>query len=69
MMTLIDSAWPDLWSGRARQRDSGGAGWIAHMLRAGKKVDDELPVPVQSGFGTIEETEPVFEHQKVKPKG
>jgi NADH-quinone oxidoreductase subunit B len=53
----------------ARQRDAGGAGWITHMLRPGKKVDDELPVPVQSGFGLVEETEPVFEHQKVKPKG
>lgn len=53
----------------ARQRDSGGAGWITHMMRPGKKVEDELPVPVQSGFGCVEDIEPVFEHQKVKPKG
>lgn len=52
----------------ARQRGSGGVGWITHMMHPGKKVDDELPVPVQSGFGCLGESSPVFDHQKVKPK-
>ena len=50
----------------ARQRGSDGAGWISHMLGRGKKVEDELPVPQQSGFVRVEETKLVFEHQKVK---
>lgn len=53
----------------ARQPDSSGAGWIGHLMRSGKKVEDELPVPVQSGFGCVQEVAPVFDHQKVKPKG
>ena len=52
----------------ARQRGAESAGWISHMLRRGKKVEDELPVPQQSGFVRVEEVQPVFEHQKVKGK-
>jgi NADH-quinone oxidoreductase subunit B len=52
----------------ARQRGGDGAGWIGHMMRRGKKVEDELPVPQQSGFVRVEEIQPVFEHQKVKEK-
>jgi NADH-quinone oxidoreductase subunit B len=50
-----------------RQRGADGAGWISHMMHAGKKVDDELPVPQRSGFVRVEDIQPVFEHQKVKP--
>jgi NADH-quinone oxidoreductase subunit B len=50
----------------ARQRSDDGAGWISHMLRRGKKMEDELPVPQQSGCGRVEDIQPVFEHQKVK---
>jgi NADH-quinone oxidoreductase subunit B len=53
----------------ARQRGADAGGWISHMLRRGKKVEDELPVPQQSGFGRVDETPLVFEHQKVKGKG
>ena len=37
-------------------------------MRQGKKVEDELPVPQQSGFVRVEELQPVFEHQKLKAK-
>jgi NADH-quinone oxidoreductase subunit B len=50
----------------ARQRSDDGAGWISHLFRRGTKVEDELPVPQQSGFVAVEEVKPVFEHQKVK---
>jgi hypothetical protein len=52
----------------ARQRGGDGAGWTSHLFRAGEKVEDELPVPLQSGYVAIEEVQPVFEHQKVKVK-
>ena len=51
---------------RAARRDDGG--WLSHLIRPGQKVEDELPVPVQSGFVRVEEVQPVFEHQKVKAK-
>ena len=49
-----------------------GEGELEHeigrfALRRGKKVEDELPVPQRSGFVRVEEVQPVFEHQKVKP--
>ena len=53
----------------ARERGSDGGGWLSHAARRGWKVEDELPVPHQSGFVPVEEIKPVFEHQKVKPKG
>ena len=52
----------------ARQRGPEAVGWISHMLRRGKKMEDELPVPQQSGFVRVDEVQPVFEHQKVKGK-
>ena len=53
----------------ARQRGSDGAGWMSHLLRPGKKIEDELPVPQQSGFVRVEDIQLIFEHQKVKGKG
>jgi NADH-quinone oxidoreductase subunit B len=53
----------------ARQRSADGAGWMSHLLRPVTKVEDELPVPLQSGFVRVEETPLVFEHQEVKKKG
>ena len=53
----------------ARQREPDGAGWLSHVFRPNKKVEDELPVPYQSGCVRVTETQPVFEHQKVKEKG
>ncbi len=35
--------------------------------RSGTKVDDQLPLPHHSGCVSVEEIEPVFHHQKVKP--
>jgi NADH-quinone oxidoreductase subunit B len=51
-----------------RERSDGGS-WLHHLVGRGQKVEDELPVPHQSGFVRLEATAPVFEHQKVKPKG
>jgi NADH-quinone oxidoreductase subunit B len=39
----------------ARQRDGGG--WLSHLTQAGEKLEDELPVPCQSGFVRIDEEE------------
>jgi NADH-quinone oxidoreductase subunit B len=50
----------------ARQRGADGAGWISHMLGRGQKMEDELPVPQQTGYVQVDERLPVFEHQKVK---
>jgi NADH-quinone oxidoreductase subunit B len=52
----------------ARQPTADSGGWISHLMRQGKKVEDELPVPQQSGFVSLEELQPVFEHQKLKAK-
>ena len=53
--------------GQRLARQAGdGAGWLGHLVRPGKKVDDELPMPHQCGFARVEEVQPVFEHQKVK---
>ena len=32
-----------------------------------RKIEDEIPLPHQSGFVQVEGSEPVFHHQKVKP--
>jgi len=45
----------------AKQPGSAGLG------RAGAKVPDELPLPGQTGFVSVDEVEPVFHHQKIKP--
>jgi NADH-quinone oxidoreductase subunit B len=52
----------------ARERDDGGT-WLSHLARRGRKVPDDLPVPCTAGFSAVEEVRPVFDHQKVKPKG
>lgn len=51
----------------ARQHGTDG-GWISHMLRRGKKAEDELPVPQSSGYGVVDDRPLVFDHQKMKPK-
>jgi NADH-quinone oxidoreductase subunit B len=51
----------------SRQRSDTG-NWLGHLLRRPKKVEDELPVPVRSGFVRVEEIQPVFDHQKFKTK-
>lgn len=52
----------------ARERSDGGS-WLGHLVRRGRKMEDELPVPHQSGFVSVESTRPLFEHQKLKTKG
>jgi len=52
----------------ARERSNDSSGWLGHLVRRGRKVEDELPVPHQSGFVRVEEISPVFHHQKVKEK-
>jgi NADH-quinone oxidoreductase subunit B len=51
----------------SRQRSDTG-NWMGHLFRQPKKVEDELPVPVQSGFVRVEDIQPVFKHQKLKEK-
>jgi NADH-quinone oxidoreductase subunit B len=50
----------------ARERSTDGSGSLHHLISRGRKVEDELPVPHQSGFVRVEEIAPVFHHQKVK---
>ena len=52
----------------ARQPEADTGGWISHLWRRGRKVEDELPVPQQSGYVQVEEAPLVFEHQQVKGK-
>jgi NADH-quinone oxidoreductase subunit B len=53
----------------ARERSTdGGGSWLGHLAGRGRKVEDELPVPHQSGFVRMEEIQPVFHHQKLKEK-
>ena len=52
----------------ARQRGADSGGWISHLLKGGKKVEDELPVPQSTGFGQVETCPLVFDHQKLKVK-
>jgi NADH-quinone oxidoreductase subunit B len=52
----------------ARQHTPDAGGWISHMFRQGKKVEDDLPMPQRTGFGVVDDAPVVFEHQKVKGK-
>ena len=51
----------------ARQSGPDSAGMVGGLVRGGVKVQDELPLPHHSGFVLVEEVQPVFHHQKVKP--
>jgi NADH-quinone oxidoreductase subunit B len=42
----------------ARQPGDGGS-WLSYLARRGKKVEDELPLPVQRGFLRVEEIQPL----------
>jgi NADH-quinone oxidoreductase subunit B len=53
----------------ARERGDQSIGLLSQIVRPGRKVADELPVPYQSGFVSVEDIKPVFHHQKVKEKG
>jgi NADH-quinone oxidoreductase subunit B len=52
----------------AREQSNDGRGWLAQLTRRGKKMEDELPVPCPSGFVQVDDVQPVFDHQKLKPK-
>ncbi len=41
--------------------------WLKSFGRKGPKVEDQLPLPHHSGFVRVEDVQPLFEHQKVKP--
>ena len=51
----------------ARQPAATTAGCSA-VAAPGDKMDDELPVPHHSGFVRVDEIQPVFDHQKIKPE-
>jgi NADH-quinone oxidoreductase subunit B len=53
----------------ARQRETVGGGWVSHLFRPGKKVEDELPVPCPSGCLQTEEVEQATQHPDVRWKG
>ena len=46
----------------AKRKSANGGG---SFLRQGVKVDDELPVPHHSGYVDANDTDPVFDHQKI----
>ena len=47
-------------------KEPGAGGWLT-WGRCGRKVGDDMPVPHQTGFVEVEEVQPVFHHQKLKP--
>ena len=53
----------------SRQRETVSGGWISHLFQAGKKTDDELPVPCMSGFVQEEETQAGLENDSADWKG
>jgi NADH-quinone oxidoreductase subunit B len=54
---------------RIARRPGDDRGLLGAAGRRGRKMEDELPLPCQSGFVRVDEIQPVFDHQKVKPKG
>jgi NADH-quinone oxidoreductase subunit B len=53
----------------ARQRETVSGGWVSHLFRPGKKVEDDLPVPCQSGCLQAAEVELATQHPDVRWKG
>lgn len=53
----------------ARQREVVGSGWVSHLFRAGKKAEDELPVPCSSGCVQAEEVRQATQTPDVRWKG
>jgi NADH-quinone oxidoreductase subunit B len=49
----------------ARQPGDGG-GWLSHMIHRGKKVEDQLPLPLQCGCLRVEPTEPAAEPEEAE---
>jgi NADH-quinone oxidoreductase subunit B len=43
----------------------GDDGFLRTAGRLGTKIEDELPVPHHSGFVSVPDDEPVFDHQKI----
>ncbi|MBU4398367.1 MAG: hypothetical protein KKE86_03425, partial [Planctomycetes bacterium] len=41
--------------GQRLAREKDGNGVLSHLFQRGKKVEDELPVPIQSGFVKVDE--------------
>jgi NADH-quinone oxidoreductase subunit B len=48
----------------ARQPGDGG-GWLGHIASGGKKVEDQLPLPLQRGFVQVDDI-PTADHQEEK---
>jgi NADH-quinone oxidoreductase subunit B len=57
----------DLIQGHKIARTPQGGGLLRGLVRGGDKMEDEVPLPHHSGFVRVEEIQPVFHHQKVKP--
>ncbi len=51
----------------AKRPAAEGTGRLRNFCREGIKVDDELPMAQLSGCVEVDQVEPVFHHQKVKP--
>jgi NADH-quinone oxidoreductase subunit B len=52
----------------ARERDEAQSGLLSHLIRRGRTLPDDIPVPQSTGFVQVETVPLVFEHQKVKSK-
>jgi NADH-quinone oxidoreductase subunit B len=57
----------DLIKGHKIARQPQGGGLLGGLLRGGVKREDEIPLPHHSGFVHVNDVQPVFHHQKVKP--
>jgi NADH-quinone oxidoreductase subunit B len=52
---------------RSNGKRSGWFGWLKTFGHKGTKVEDQLPLPHHTGFVSVDDVKPLFEHQKIKP--
>ena len=52
----------------AKRPATNGTSRLASFGRAGTKVEDELPIPQQTGFVAVDDVKPLFRHQEQKKK-
>jgi NADH-quinone oxidoreductase subunit B len=55
---------------RITRQPGDGGNWLSYLTCRGKKVEDELPLPVQRGFLGVEEIQPLAPREEAnKPAG
>ncbi len=67
LMRLQDKIKGQRFAKRTGNGRSDWLSWLKTFGRKGPKVEDRLPLPHHSGFVSVDEVKPLFEHHKVKP--